>query len=67
MSVPYNDDTRETYIQRMKDGYLHIAMTHHELNHNQPMWLALLYYAIADDLYGEHWDNLQGRTTNDMP
>ena len=65
MSVPYNDDTRETYIQRMKDGYLHIAHVHHELNHNQPMWLALLYYAIADDLYGEHWDNLQRRTTDE--
>ena len=56
MSVPYNNDTRETYIKRMKDGYLHIAHSHHELRQETSMWLALLYYAIAEDLYGEHWD-----------
>ena len=57
--IPYNTDTRESYIQRVKDGYLHIANLHYELNHDQPVWLALLYYAMAEDLYGEHWDYLQ--------
>ena len=57
--TPYNTDTRESYIQRVKDGYLHIANLHYELNHDQPVWLALLYYAMAEDLYGEHWDYLQ--------
>jgi hypothetical protein len=56
MSVPYNNDTRETYIQRMKDGFLHIAHSYYELKQENSMWLALLYYAIAEDLYGEHWD-----------
>ena len=59
--TPYNTDTRESYIQRMKDNYLHIANLHYELNHDQPVWLALLYYAMAEDLYGEHWDYLQRR------
>ena len=57
--IPYNTDTRESYIQRVKDGYLHIANLHYELNHDQPVWLALLYYAMAEDLYGEHWDYLK--------
>lgn len=61
MSVPYNDDTRQSYVQRMKDGYLHIAHVHHELKQERSMWLALLYYAMAQDLYGEHWDYLQRR------
>ena len=59
--IPHNNDTRESYIQRMKDGYLHVANLHYELNHDQPTWLALLYYAMAEDLYGEHWDYLQRR------
>ena len=59
--IPYNTDTRESYIQRVKDGFLHIANLHYELNHDQPVWLALLYYAMAEDSYGEHWDYLQRR------
>ena len=54
--IPLNTDTRESYIQRMKDGYLHIAMTHHEINNSRSMWLALLYYAMTEEIYGEHWD-----------
>ena len=57
--IPYKSDTRETYIQRMKENYLRIANIHYELNNNTSMWLALLYYAIAEDLYGEHWDDLE--------
>jgi len=57
--TPYNTDTRESYIQRMAEGHLHIANLHYELNHDQPVWLALLYYAMAEDLYGEHWDYLK--------
>lgn len=60
--IPYKSDTRETYIQRMKDGYLHVANVHYELNNNRSMWLALLYYAMAEDLYGEHWDDLKRRS-----
>lgn len=60
-----NDDTRETYIQGMKDKHEFVARVHYELGNNMAMWLALLHYAMAEDLYGEHWDNLQRRTTND--
>ncbi len=61
--IPYKSDTRETYIQRMKENYLHIANIQYELNNNTSMWLALLYYAIAEDLYGEHWDDLERKNT----
>jgi len=61
MSMPYNDDTRESYVQRMKDGYLHSARVQHKLGNDRSMWLALLYYAMSADLYGEHWDDLQRR------
>lgn len=63
MSVPYNDDTRQSYIKRMEEGYVHIAHVHYELKQERSMWLALLYYAMAEDLYGEHWDYLQRRKT----
>ena len=58
MTAPYNDDTRESYVQRMKDGHLHVAQVHHRLGNNRSMWLALLYYAMSEDIYGEHWDRL---------
>ena len=59
--IPYNDDTRESYVQRMADGHLHSAMVRHKLGHEHSMWLFLLYYAMAEDLYGEHWDDLKRR------
>ena len=37
------------------------VLGHHELKQETSMWLALLYYAIAEDLYGEHWDKLRER------
>ena len=62
MSVPYNNDTKETYIQRMQDTYLKLAKTHHKFGNNTSMWLSLMYFAMAEDLYGGHWDYLQRRT-----
>jgi hypothetical protein len=59
--IPYNKDTRETYIQRMADNNLHAATFYHKHGINLSMWVALLYYAMAEDLYGEHWDSLQKR------
>ena len=57
--IPYNDDTRESYVQRMADGHLHSAMVHHKIGHERSMWLFLLYYAMSEDLYGAHWDYLE--------
>ena len=62
MSIPYNNDTKETYVQRMKDTHLGIAKTYYKLGYNTSMWLSLMYFAMAEDLYGEHWDYLQRRT-----
>ena len=59
--IPYNTDTRESYVQRMAEGHLHSAMVHHKIGHERSMWLFLLYYAMAEDLYGEHWDDLKRR------
>ena len=59
--IPYITDTRESYIQRMKDGHLHVAQVHHKIGNNLSMWLTLLYYAMAEDLYGGHWDDLKRR------
>ena len=56
MTVPYNDDTRQSYVNRWADQHLHVAMTHHKIGNNRSMWLSLLYYAMAEEIYGEHWD-----------
>ena len=60
--IPYNYDTRESFVQRMADNHIHVAMVHHKIGNNRSMWLALLYYAMTEDLYGEHWDHLQRRS-----
>lgn len=57
----YNDDTRESYISRMEAEHLHWAEIHHRLGHQRSMWLQLLYRAMSQDIYGEHWDKLQER------
>jgi len=56
MTVPYLADTRQSYVQRMADNHLHVAMTHHKIGNNRSMWLALINYAMAEEIYGEHWD-----------
>jgi two-component sensor histidine kinase len=56
MTVPYLADTRQSYVQRMANNHLHIAEVHHKIGNNRSMWLSLLYYAMAEDVYGEHWD-----------
>lgn len=52
----YNDDTRESYIERQKEGQLWVAKRHHELGNNLSMWQALFTWAMCEDVYGEHWD-----------
>ena len=63
MSVPYNDDTREAYLARWQARHLFLAMTHHALGHERSMWIQLFTWALADEIYGEHWDYLQRRKT----
>ena len=65
MSVPYNDDTRKSYVARQKAEHLYWAKIHFELKskENISMWIALLNYAMSEDLYGNHWDKLQEKNT----
>lgn len=58
MSVPYNDDTREFYIERMKLGHLHLAKCHFDLGQNLSMWQQLFTWVQCEEIYGEHWDKL---------
>lgn len=60
MTTPYNDDTKESYVERQKSQSLFIAEMHHELGNELSMWLHLLTYARAEDIYGEHWDKIHG-------
>ena len=59
MSIPYNNDTRETYVNRQAAEHLHWAEVHHKLGNDRSMWLQLFYYAMVEDLYGTHWDKLK--------
>lgn len=59
--IPYNDDTRQTYVERHKEDHLLLAKFAHERGIHRSMWLQLFYYAMAEDIYGEHWDDLQRR------
>ncbi len=56
--IPYNDDTRQTYVERRKEDHLLLAKFAYERGIERSMWLQLLYYAMAEDVYGEHWDKL---------
>ena len=59
MTVPYNTDTRETYVKRMEANHLAMAKTHHDLGNNLYMWQQLFTWAQAEEIYGPHWDKLK--------
>ena len=61
MSIPYNNDTRESYVHGQAAEHLHWAEVYHMLGHQRSSWLALFYYAMAEDFYGTHWDKLNAR------
>jgi hypothetical protein len=61
MSVPYNDDTRESYVERMKAHYLEWAERHHDLGLGRSMWLDLFTWVQCEEIYGGHWDDLKAR------
>lgn len=62
MSVPYNNDTRETYVARQKEGHLHLAEVFSEFEScERSMWLQLIYYAMSEDVYGAHWRKLESK------
>jgi len=59
MSVPYNNDTRESYVDRMKATCLDMAETHHDLGNKLSMWQYLFTWVQCEEIYGEHWDKLK--------
>jgi hypothetical protein len=58
MSIPYINETREAYTDRMEQSHLWVALAHHKLGNDRSMWLQLFYYAMVEDIYGTHWDKL---------
>ena len=61
MSGPNNNDSRESYVARHKAEHLYWAQIHYELKCKETisMWIALMNYAMSEDLYGDHWDKLK--------
>lgn len=62
MSVPYNTDTRESYVERMKANHLSMAETHYDLGNTLSHWQQLFTWAQAEEIYGTHWDKLKEHT-----
>jgi hypothetical protein len=56
--IPYINDTRERYVKRCKEEHFFWAKRAHNVGAMQAMWVALWHWAIAEDLYGEHWDKI---------
>ena len=61
MSIFYNNDTRKSYVERQGENHLWAAKQHHELGNNVAMWVQLFTWAMREDIYGTHWDNLEQR------
>jgi hypothetical protein len=59
MSVPYNNDTRDSYVERMKGNHLDIAETHYDLGNKVSMWQQLFTWVQTGEIYGDHWDKLK--------
>lgn len=62
MTVPLNDDTRESYVNRMKINHLAMAELHYYLDHKRSMWQQLFTWVQAEEIYGNHWDKLEKNT-----
>jgi truncated hemoglobin YjbI len=55
----YNDDTRETYVERRKAENLAQAKRSYEINgSHRNVWIFLFQWAMAEEEYGEHWDKV---------
>ena len=63
MTVPYIDDTRESYVARMKDGHLRYAEVQHRFGNGASMWLQLFAWVQSEEIYGNHWDELKEKNT----
>ena len=59
MTVPYTDDTRESYVTRMKDRHLYFAELQHRFGNSFSMWQQLFAWVQSEEIYGNHWDELK--------
>lgn len=55
----YNDDTRESYVARCASRHIDAAELLYANRSSPSMWVQLFYAAMAEDIYGEHWDRLK--------
>ena len=63
----YNDDTRETYVERRKAENLAQAERSYEINgSHRNVWIFLFQWAMAEEEYGEHWDRVMGVTLTNI-
>lgn len=56
--IPYNNETRQQYIDRANQVNLEMAERHCELGHDLTMYQYLLNIAMAEEIYGTHWDKI---------
>ena len=62
MSIPHKDDTRESYVERMKATYLDIAEKQYAaVGDTLTMWQHLFTWVQCEEIYGGHWDDLNAR------
>ena len=59
MSVPLNNDPRESYIERHEEGQLWVAKRHCEMGNELSMWQALFTWVQCEEIYGTHWDKVR--------
>ena len=57
--IPYNNDTRESYIKRCTANHLVLAETYCNGGYERSMWIQLLTWVQAEEIYGDHWDKLK--------
>ena len=63
--IPYIKERREEYVSRAKEQHLILAhMFGKHTSTERSMWLQLFYWAMADDIYGAHWDKLQEKAND---
>ena len=56
--IPYIEESREDYVERCRQNHLEAAKLYPP-HAERSMWLQLFYYAMAEEIYGDHWDRLQ--------
>ena len=60
MSIPHRNDTRESYVERMKANYLDIAERQYAaVGDTITMWQHLFNWVQCEEIYGGHWDDLK--------